>query len=73
MARGGGDLRPMLDAIVSSLKLEIVQSTATLLVAMMVMCETRIRYICILIQLISGDLVGGVEEGGEFSDRWSHE
>jgi hypothetical protein len=43
------------------------------MVAMMVMCETRIRYTHLLVQLIGGDLVGGVEEGGDFSGCWSHE
>jgi hypothetical protein len=32
---------------------------------MAVLCGTRIRYICLLVHLISGDLVGDVEEGGD--------
>jgi hypothetical protein len=39
------------------------------MVAMAVLCGTRIRYSCLLIHRVSGDLAGGIEEGGDSSGR----
>jgi hypothetical protein len=39
------------------------------MVAMVTLCEIRIRYIRLLIHIISGDLIGGVEEIGELYGR----
>jgi hypothetical protein len=35
-------------------------------------CHTKIRYTCLLIHLVSGDLVSIIEEGGKSSVRYSH-
>jgi hypothetical protein len=37
------------------------------MVAMAALCGTRIRYFCLLIQLVGGDLAGGIEESGDSS------
>jgi hypothetical protein len=42
------------------------------MVAMGTMSGRRIRFSHLLVHLVSGDLVGEVEEGGKLSGRWSH-
>jgi hypothetical protein len=43
------------------------------MVAMEVMCLTIIRYTCLLVHLVGGNLASGVEEGVESFNRCSHE
>jgi hypothetical protein len=42
------------------------------MVAMSVLCGTRISYTCFLIHLVGGDLAGGIEEGGDSFGRRFH-
>jgi hypothetical protein len=46
-----------------------VWSTGIVVMAMAALCETRIRYTRLLVHLFSGDLTGGVEEGGDSCGR----
>jgi hypothetical protein len=39
------------------------------MVAMAALCETRIRYTRLPVHLVTGDLTGGVEEGGDSLGR----
>jgi hypothetical protein len=39
------------------------------MVAMVELCGTRIRYTRLLVHFVVGDLLGGVEEGGDLSSR----
>jgi hypothetical protein len=42
------------------------------MVAMAVLCGTRIRYFCLLVHLVDGDLAGSIEEDGDSSSRGFH-
>jgi hypothetical protein len=39
------------------------------MVAMTALCGTRIRYFCLLVHLVCGDLAGSVEEDGDSPSR----
>jgi hypothetical protein len=42
------------------------------MVATAALCGTRIRYTCLLVHLVGGDLASGVKEGGDSSGRRFH-
>jgi hypothetical protein len=45
-------------------KVRVWLTKIIVLVAMMTLCRTRIRYTCLLFHLVGDDLAGGIEEGG---------
>jgi hypothetical protein len=53
---GTSDLRSAL--------LKVPKSGIVVMVAMAMLCRTRIRYTRLVVHLVGGDRAGGVEEGG---------